>query len=184
MYRKQPESGEGRAEGLTLFPGGPDGPGSPVGPGDPWLGERTQNIRNLSHQDTGMCGPQPRKHMEIQFFLWLGLHGLLSGVSIASPGPCWWHSENPTHIPHLLHLEHRYPPWDVLESNAWTVWSPPSPTSHFQKNEDGSPRQGVGSQGHARDTSGSQPVSPALHFHCCLSQISDTSLCPWLSDKV
>lgn len=118
--------------GLTLFPGGPDGPGSPVGPGDPWFGERKQSITKLSHQDTQVCCPQPRKHRNTVLSTaspaWPPLgceHSKSTTKSLqpSHPAPSCWHSETPTHIL-LLHLEQRGP---LGHACAWhsAVWSLP-----------------------------------------------------------
>lgn len=165
--------GEQRAEGLTLFPGGPDGPGSPVGPGDPWLGERTQHQKFvMSAHRAGL--PQPRKHLGIQSFLWLALHGL-------SPIPCWWHSGTTTPSPQLLYLEQRLPGVCLLYLE---VWFPPCHHLHLIcRRTKPEPKAGGTGTGTCHNTSGSQSVPPAFHFHCCLSQIDDTSLCPSLGQR-
>ena len=182
---------EGWAEGLTLFPGGPDGPGSPVGPGDPWLGERTQSVRNLSHQDTRVCWPQPRKHTEMchlhmpspaQPLLWCEhskstTNSLQPSHPFALPGGGTQRIQLTSHSCCTLSKEI---PWGMLAPSTLLSGFHRSTITclSFAEGPSWELKAGAWEQGHGQDTSGSQPVSPALRFHCCLSHINDTSILP------
>lgn len=101
--------------------------------------------------------PQPRKHIEICHFHISSPAQPLSCVSIASPqpslyslpipSPCWWHSENPTHIPQLLHLEQRSPGTCLCPALRCLISTAlPSPASNCRRTKLGAQGRGLGNR--------------------------------------
>lgn len=172
--------GEQRAEGLTLLPGGPDGPGSPVGPGDPWLGERTQSIRSLSCQDTGL-----RKHLAIQSFLWLALHGPLSGEYSKSHALLVALRDSNSYPTAVVSGTNRSPgtclsltPWKSGFHHVITYIS-------LAERPSQSPRQRVREQGHVTTRlAHSLCPQPFTSIAACLRSTTQVFALPWVSDPV